>query len=73
MSNTPSNPVEASPDFAARVAAALFPEAVPGPDCMAEVGREGQPCRICAAQAADFADKVEEVRVALAVATRFAG
>lgn len=51
---------------AVRVASALFPDEVAdGSDCRAEVGREGEPCRACAARNAAWADRVREVRRAM--------
>lgn len=48
------------------VTRALFPfDYYDGHDCRKEVGREGQPCRICAAQRRDWLDKVAEVRAAM--------
>jgi hypothetical protein len=54
-------------DYAERVAELLWPEkaTVLGMDCRAEIGREGEPCRICADANAAWLVRVERVRDAL--------
>jgi hypothetical protein len=54
-------------DYAERVAALLWPEkaTVLGMDCRAEIGREGEPCRICAEADMLWRVRVERVRDAL--------
>ncbi len=52
--------------YPARVAALLFPDEVAdGGDCYAEIGREGEPCRVCAGRNEDWAARIEKVRAAL--------
>jgi hypothetical protein len=44
----------------------LFREdATNGSDCRAEIGREGEPCRSCAAANERWADRVRSVRLAM--------
>lgn len=51
---------------AAEVAYRLFPdEATDGSDCRAEIGREGEPCRACAARNENWAERVTQVRRAM--------
>lgn len=51
---------------AIRVAASLFAEEVAdGSDCKAEIGREGEPCRICAAKNEAWTERVRAVRRAM--------
>ena len=50
---------------ATTVARQLFPEASPVEDCKAEIGREGQPCRICAAHNAEWSAIVTRTREAM--------
>lgn len=53
-------------DRAIRVARALYPDEVAdGSDCRAEIGREGEPCRACAARNAEWVARVREVRKAM--------
>jgi len=54
-------------DYAERVAALIWPEKafVLGMDCRAEIGREGEPCRICAEADTLWRVRVERVRDAL--------
>src|SRR5688500_15774081 len=52
------------------IARLLFPGAVhDGSDCRNEIGREGQPCRICAASAEEWANTIEKVKAALLAAS----
>lgn len=51
---------------AASVARALFPEDfADGLDCMAEVGRQGKPCYICASRNEAWRVRVAQVRQAI--------
>jgi hypothetical protein len=51
---------------AIRVASALFPDEIAdGGDCRAEVGREGQPCQVCAERNAQWSNRVRQVRFAM--------
>lgn len=43
----------------------LFPDEYHEGDCRAEVGREGQPCRLCAEANRQWAERVETVRHAV--------
>jgi hypothetical protein len=53
-------------DRAITAARLLFPDEVAdGSDCRAEIGREGEPCRSCAARNAAWVARVREVRAAL--------
>lgn len=53
-------------DRAIITARALFPDEVAdGSDCRAEVGREGEPCRSCAARNTAWIERVREVRAAM--------
>lgn len=47
------------------VASRLFPDEVHSGDCLSEIGREGQPCRICAERNATWSSRLESVRVAM--------
>lgn len=48
------------------VARALFPDEIAtGADCRAEIGREGEPCRACADNNAQWIHRVREVRAAM--------
>lgn len=48
------------------VARALFPDDYhDGTDCRAEIGREGQPCSICAMQREAWLERVAKVREAV--------
>jgi hypothetical protein len=52
-------------------AATLYPEEVTdGSDCRAEVGREGEPCRACAAANERWTERVRQVRAAMMAAFR---
>lgn len=56
-------PLSAEADAVAR---RLFPDEIAGgSDCRAEVGREGEPCNICASTNEQWARRVEEVRLVL--------
>lgn len=50
---------------AAHVARLLFPGEYHVLDCRNEIGREGHPCRVCAAANLHWAEKVNEVRAAM--------
>jgi hypothetical protein len=51
---------------ALHVARSLFPDDYSdGGDCRAEHGREGEPCRICAARNEAWQARVNEVRAAM--------
>lgn len=53
-------------DRVAALARRLFPDDYhDGSDCRAEVGREGQPCRVCAGRFADWQARVVEVGASL--------
>lgn len=48
------------------VTAALFPDEIAdGSDCRAEVGREGEPCRLCDARNTQWTERVRQVRKAM--------
>lgn len=48
---------------AVTIAALLFPDEVAdGKDCRAEVGREGEPCRLCAERNENWEKRVAQVR-----------
>ena len=48
------------------VARALFADEITdGSDCRAEIGREGEPCRACAARNEAWAERVAQVRRAM--------
>lgn len=54
---------------AAKVASSLYAdEATDGSDCRAEVGREGEPCRICESRNDQWASRVRAVRWAMIAA-----
>lgn len=49
-----------------RIARRLFPDDIhDGHDCRAEIGRGGQPCRICANLAERWTARIESVRAAV--------
>lgn len=51
---------------AAKAAFLLFADqATDGSDCRAEIGREGEPCRVCAERNDQWAERVREVRLAM--------
>lgn len=51
---------------AIRVARKLFAEEIAdGSDCRAEIGREGEPCRLCAERNELWTNRVREVRAAM--------
>lgn len=48
------------------VASKLFPDDMAdGTDCRKETGREGEPCRVCAARNEQWAARVRQVRQAM--------
>jgi hypothetical protein len=55
---------------AAHVARLLYPDAYhePGYNCRAEIGREGEPCRICLGNEAEWLETVACVRAAIIAA-----
>lgn len=56
---------------AEKFARLLFPDEIhSGDDCRAEIGREGQPCSICAMQAEAWEKRKADVRAAMIEAFR---
>lgn len=56
-------------DRAIAVAVRLYPDEIAdGSDCKGEIGREGEPCRICAAKNTNWIERVREVRAAMLAA-----
>lgn len=56
-------------ELARRLAAKLWPEKArpyPHENCRNEIGREGEPCRLCEGANSDWDKRVERVRLALA-------
>lgn len=58
--------LEVDETTAEQVARSLFPDAYhDGNNCYAEIGREGEPCRLCIARHAEWLDVLKRVHRAM--------